>query len=182
MEPESASQSLVVQKHGSQVSVDTAEAKPVDIEQKQAWVVAQARTIVPFGTEVPLKVSQEYDVVEKGWNWISGEVGEEDEEGEVHGHQVRAGLTDVTNLSVVAVVGTQPGGSIIEAGQPVAVRREPTVEEKRSWELLQEAIKEGEMGLKDHQERRAGVVQHQKLQQSFPVPAVPTGPRGRKLQ
>ena len=47
---------------------------------------------------------------------------------------------------------------------------------------LQEAIKEGEKGLKEHQERREGVVQCQKLQHSFLVPAVPSGPRGRKLQ
>ena len=137
--------------------------------QSWTWVVAQQRTVIPYGTEVPLKGTQDRQVENEESNWISGDLRDEDEEEEEPGFRVRSGLTDVTNLDVVSVVGPQQGGSVVELGQPVAVRRKPTPEEKRSWELLQEAIKEGERGLKKHVawRREARVLQQQRQDQGF---------------
>ena len=83
------------------------------------------------------------------------------------GYQVRPGLTDLESPVVVRVVGTLPGGGVIEEGEPIAIRRVPTEEEKRAAELLREAITEGKKGLQEAEERKRGVFAYQQLQACF---------------
>jgi hypothetical protein len=163
MEPEEATQSMIYQK---QCRVLSEAFQVFEEEPKPTWVKAKERKYVPYGAEVYLSVEQEEKEDDEKKCWICPAL-EEEGDGEPLGHRVRPGFTDVANLQVVAVVGTLPGGSTIEVGQPVAVRREPTVEEKRSWELLREAVKEGENGLKEHEARNEEAILHQKLQQGF---------------
>ncbi len=80
---------------------------------------------------------------------------------------MRPGLTDLDCPVVVKVVGTLPGGGKIEKGEPIAIRRVPTSEEKRAAELLLEAIKEGKKGMLEAEDRKRGVYAYQQLQACF---------------
>ena len=65
------------------------------------------------------------------------------------------------------VVGTHKAGTTIPLGQPLALRRSLTEVERLSFERLQEAIKEGERGLKEFQERKEHRVHQNRADQCF---------------
>ena len=144
-----------------------------------SYLVAAERTKIECGEEVVLPVTQEVDVDPSKAAWVDGDVGLDEEEELAQGHRVRSGITDQVTVTVVRVVGTQPGGSVIEVGQPVAMRRPPTLVEERSAELLQEAIKEGERGLAEHAQRREKRIIMQKQQQGWWGPSEYPGPKGQ---
>ena len=67
----------------------------------------------------------------------------------------------------VLVVGTHKSGTTIPLGQPLALRRSPSEAERLTFERLQEAIKEGERGLQEYQERKDKRVQQNRTEQCF---------------
>ena len=53
------------------------------------------------------------------------------------------------------MIGTKAGGSVIEKGEPIAVRRTATREEMDRATQELEAIAEGRKGMQEHEQRRA---------------------------
>ena len=80
---------------------------------------------------------------------------------------VRPGLTDSGPVRKVCVIGTVLAGTNIPCGQPVAIRRTPTEQERASFVLLQEAIKEGKLGLKQYEDQKSERVHQNRSQQRF---------------
>ena len=87
-------------------------------------------------------------------------------------------LVQRDNRRAVQVVGLHQRQATIEKGEPIAVLRVPTWLELRSYELLEEAIKEGNRGLQAHQQRRAAQISAQQTAAAgFRRPAVSPGPK-----
>ena len=99
------------------------------------------------------------------WEEDEEEVDEEDDQ--ERDFRVRPGPTGDGPVRKVCVIGTLRAGTKIPCGQPIAIRRSPTVAEQRSAELLQEAIKEGELGLKQYEEQKSARVQQNRIHQCF---------------
>ena len=121
-----------------------------------------------FGQGRLVEVQQERVEQDDGRNWICGdqeEVGDEDDED--RGYTVRSGLSGPEAVQKVLVVGTHNSGTTIPLGQPLALRRSPTEAERLTFERLQEAIKEGERGLQEYQERKDKRVQQNRTEQCF---------------
>ena len=74
-------------------------------------------------------------------------------------------------------VGTDYAGAEIQEGQPIAVRKASSYEERRAFERLKEAQQEGERGLKQHEERRQGDIAFQRQQSCFRGPEEPQRPK-----
>ena len=68
------------------------------------------------------------------------------------------------------MIGTVRAGTKIPCGQPVAIRRTPTEQERLSFEVLQEAIKEGKLGLKQYEDQKSERVHQNRIQQCFTRP------------
>ena len=78
------------------------------------------------------------------------------------------------------MVGTQRAGVKIPLGQPLAIRRTPTEVERLSFERLQEAIKEGELGLKHYEDCKENRVHQNRVHQCFTPTQSDSRPKGRE--
>ena len=76
-------------------------------------------------------------------------------------------MADAGSTQKICVVGTQRTGVKIPLGQPLAIRRTPTEVDRLSFENVSEAIKEGEVGLKQHEERKGNGVYQNRTHQCF---------------
>ena len=115
--------------------------------------MAAQRTHVPHGTEVTVRVAQEYQEVEgEAGDWIAAldQVDDMDDPA----YRVRPGLVTGNKLELVRVVGTKHGGSVIEQGEPIAVRRTATKEEMDRATASIEAIAEGRKGMLERERRK----------------------------
>ena len=171
VEPEDATQTVVVQGEMRAITLgETGELDDSDelqrVERDFVWIISQTRVHVPHGSEVLVPVMQERPTPGPDWSWISETKELEDDDLEGIGHMMRPGFTDSEKIEQVVVVGTAPGGSTIEVGQPLGVRRVPTSTGLRSWELFEEAVAEGRKGLAEHEERKDRMFGFQALQQA----------------
>ena len=132
-------------------------------------LVCARNTAVPFGTQTWVDVIDEYGEHDrKPRTWVCGDPEEVDEEDDSEREfVVRPGLTDSGPLRKVCVMGTVRTGAKIPCGQPVAIRRTPTEQERLSFEVLQEAIKEGKLGLKQYEDQKSARVHQNRIQQCF---------------
>jgi len=124
---------------------------------------------VHFGQETWVDVQQECEE-EAGTErtWICGDQAEVDEEDEEdRGFVVRSGMAEAGAVRRICVIGTQVMGTKIPLGQPLAIRRTPKQVERLSFETLQEAIKEGEQGLRQYEERKGNRVHQNRTHQCF---------------
>jgi len=162
------------------VCVQDHEGEPL-VRDWEDWInipAAQRYAEVPEGTQITLTIFANpvelsptvasWAAGEEGWTWIAAPQYLQEEELEAVGHRVQPGYIGKDELTEVKVIGTLPGGSTIEVGEPVALRRRPVLEEVRSYELLMEAIKEGENGLREHENRKERMLAYQKHQEVFP--------------
>jgi hypothetical protein len=135
---------------------------------KHVLVCAQD-TVAHFGEPTWVDVIDEYGEHDREpRTWVCGDPEEVDEEDDQErDFRVRPGPTGDGPVRKVCVIGTLRAGTKIPCGQPIAIRRSPTEAEQRSAELLQEAIKEGELGLKQYEEQKSARVQQNRIHQCF---------------
>jgi hypothetical protein len=120
----------------------------------EIYLMASQRTHIPHGAEVTVRVAQEYEEVEgDAGDWISALDHVDDMDDSAY--RVRPGLVEGNKLEEVRVIGTKAGGSVIEKGEPIAVRRTATREEMDRATQELEAIAEGRKGMQEHEQRRA---------------------------
>ena len=137
-------------------------------ELSKNFLVCARAVEVRFGEEQLVEVQQEREEEDVGRNWICGDPEEvDDEDDEDRGYTVRPGLSGGEAVQKVRVVGTHKSGTTIPLGQPLAVRRSPTEAERLTFERLQEAIREGERGLEEHQRNKERRVQQNRTEQCF---------------
>jgi hypothetical protein len=121
--------------------------------EAEIHIMASQRTLIPYGSEVAVKVAQEYEDVEGSGDWIAAldQIDDMDDPA----YRVRPGLAAGNKVEELLVIRTKPGGSVIEAGETIAVRRTATREELERAGQLFEAKMEGTKGMQEYEQRRA---------------------------
>jgi hypothetical protein len=129
---------------------------------------------VPYGGTMVVGVEEDREPP-AGCAWVDSY----DEDLNVeNGILVNRSLVQKDSRRAIQVVGLHQPQATIEKGEPIAVLRVPTWQELRSYELVEEAIKEGKRGLQAHQQRRAKQISAQQSQAAgFRRPAESPGPK-----